>query len=85
MTPVSDRLTPALQEPVPVAKIYSILRIVAYIAGLAGMVLFVTARQSADAQPVRAAAGGALLILSFICFLGTYIIYLAIRLKRGRN
>ena len=66
-------------------KAYNILRIVAYIAGLAGMVLFVTARQSADAQPVRAAAGGTLLILSFICFLGTYAIYLAIRLKSGRN
>ena len=67
------------------ARYYNILRIVAYIAGLAGMTLFVTARQSAEPQNVRAAAGGILLILSFICFLGTYVIYLAVRLKRRRN
>ena len=66
-------------------KTYNILRIVAYIAGLAGMALFVTARQSAEPQSLRAAAGGILLILSFICFLGTYGIYLAVRLKRRGN
>jgi hypothetical protein len=63
-------------------KLYQILRVVAYIAGLAGMVLFVTARQSAEPQAMRAATGGSLLIVSFICFLCTYVIYLAIRLKR---
>ena len=67
------------------AKLYNILRIVAYIAGLAGMALFVTARQSAEPQTMRAAAGGILLIVSFICFLGTYVIYLAVRLNRHRN
>jgi cbb3-type cytochrome oxidase subunit 3 len=67
------------------ARIYNILRVVAYIAGLAGMVLFVTARQSAEPQTMRAAAGGILLIVSFICFLGTYAIYLAVRLRRNRN
>jgi hypothetical protein len=50
------------------ARIYNILRIVAYIAGLAGMVLFVTARQSAEPQTMRAAAGGILLIVSFVCY-----------------
>ena len=63
-------------------KLYNVLRIVAYIAGLAGMVLFVTARQSAEPHAMRAAAGGILLISSFICFLGTYVIYLAVRLKK---
>ena len=67
------------------AKLYNILRIVAYIAGLAGMVLFVTARQSAEPQTMRAAAGGILLIVSFICFLGTYAIYLAVQLGKHRN
>ena len=67
------------------ARIYSILRIAAYIAGLAGMVLFVTARQSAEPQTARAAIGGVLLILSFVCFLGTYVIYLAVRLGKRRN
>jgi len=66
-------------------KLYNILRIVAYIAGLAGMVLFVTARQSAEPQAMRAAAGGILLIASFICFMGTYVVYLAVRLNRHRN
>lgn len=67
------------------AKLYNIVRIVAYIAGLAGMALFVTARQSAEPQTMRAAAGGILLIVSFICFIGTYVIYLAVRLNRHRN
>jgi hypothetical protein len=67
------------------ARFYNILRIVAYVAGLVGMVLFMTARQSAEPQAMRAAAGGILLIVSFICFLGTYIIYLAVRLNRHRN
>jgi hypothetical protein len=67
------------------AKLYNILRIVAYIAGLAGMTLFVTARQSAEPQSLRAASGGILLILSFICFLGTYVVYLTVRLNRHRN
>lgn len=66
-------------------KIYSLFRIVAYVAGLAGMVLFVTARQSAEPQAMRAAAGGSLLIVSFICFLATYIIYLAVQLGKHRN
>jgi hypothetical protein len=66
-------------------RIYQILRIAAYIAGLAGMVLFVTARQSAEPQTVRAATGGALLIVSFICFLGTYVIYLAVQLGKHRE
>jgi hypothetical protein len=67
------------------ARIYNILRIVAYIAGLAGMVLFVTARQSAEPQTMRAAAGGILLIVSFVCFLGTYVIYVAVKLGKHRN
>jgi len=62
------------------AKLYNILRVVAYIAGLAGMVLFVMARQSAESQAMRAAVGGILLIVSFICFMGTYVIYLAVQL-----
>ena len=66
-------------------KTYNILRIVAYIAGLAGMVLFVTARQSAEPHAMRAATGGALLIVSFICFMGTYVIYLAVQLGKHRN
>lgn len=66
-------------------KTYSILRIAAYCAGLAGMVLFVTARQSADPQALRAAAGGVLLIVSFVCFIGTYVIYLAVQLGKHRN
>jgi len=67
------------------ARLYTILRIVAYIAGLIGMALFVTARQSAEPQSARAAAGGILLIVSFICFLGTYVIFLAIRLNKHGN
>lgn len=67
------------------AKLYNIFRLVAYIAGLAGMVLFVTARQSAEPQTMQAATGGILLIVSFICFLGTYVIYVAVRLNRRRN
>jgi hypothetical protein len=67
------------------AKLYNILRIVAYVSGLAGMVLFVTARQSAEPHAMRAAAGGILLIASFICFLGTYVIYVAVKLGRHGN
>lgn len=66
-------------------RIYNIFRIVAYIAGLAGMVLFVTARQNAEPQAMRTAAGGSLLIVSFICFLTTYVIYLAVQLGKHRN
>jgi hypothetical protein len=64
------------------ASLYTILRIVSYIAGLIGMVLFVTGQQSREPQSARIAAGGALLIVSFICFLGAYVTYLAIRLNR---
>ena len=63
-------------------KAYAILRIAAYIAGLGGMVLLVTARQSGAPQSAQAAAGGILLIGSFICFLGTYVIYMALRLQK---
>ena len=66
-------------------KLYNIIRIVAYITGLVGMVLFMTARQSAEPQSMRAAAGGILLITSFICFLGTYAIYLVVQLGKHRN
>jgi hypothetical protein len=66
-------------------KLYNIARITAYVAGLAGMVLFVTARQNAEPQSVRAAAGGILLIVSFVCFLGTYVIYLIVRMGKRRN
>jgi len=66
-------------------KAYQILRIAAYVAGLVGMVLFVTARQSAEPQGIRAAAGGILLIVSFVCFLATYFIYLAVQLGKRRN
>ncbi len=64
-------------------RIYTLLRLTAYATGLAGMALFVTARHDAKPQTVRAAAGGILLILSFLCFLGTYAIYLAVRLGKG--
>ena len=67
------------------ARLYTILRIVSYIAGIVGMLLFVTARQSAEPQTARAAAGVALLIVSFTCFLGAYVFYLAIRLNRRGN
>jgi hypothetical protein len=66
-------------------RLYTILRIVAYIAGLIGMALFVTARQSAEPQSLRAAVGGTLLMVSFGCFLGAYVVYLAIRLRGRRN
>jgi hypothetical protein len=65
-------------------KLYNILRVVAYITGLVGMVLFMTARQSAEPQATRATAGGILLITSFICFLGTYAIYMVVRLGKRR-
>ena len=66
-------------------RIYTNIRITAYEAALSGNVLFDTARQTAEPQTARAAAGGILLILSFLCFLGTYAIYLAVRLGKGRN
>lgn len=63
-------------------KAYFILRIAAYIAGLGGMILFVTARQRGAPQSAQAVAGGILLIGSFICFMGTYVIYMALRLQK---
>ena len=63
-------------------KAYNILRIAAYIAGLAGMVLFVTARQSAEPQTARAAVGGTLLIVSFACFMATYVIYVLHQVRK---
>ena len=65
--------------------LYTILRVIAYAAGLTGMVLFVTAQQGAEAQPIRATLGGGLLIASFVCFLATYVLYLIIRLGRLRK
>ena len=65
------------------AMAYNILRIVAYVAGLVGMLLFVTARQSAEPHAVRAAAGGVLLVLSFACFHGTYVIYMVHQARKS--
>jgi len=58
-----------------------ILRVMGYIAGLAGLILFTTGRQ--DASSMRALVGSSLLIAGFAAFLGSYVLYIMMRLRRG--
>lgn len=63
-------------------KLYTILRVVGYVAGLVGLLLFTTGRQGGPDHASRAAAGGILLLVAFAAFFGTYVIYVLNALSR---
>jgi hypothetical protein len=66
-------------------RLYTVLRLTGYTAGLIGMILFTLGRQSADPRGVMTIAGGALLLVSFMAFIGSYILYMLNQImRRGR-
>ena len=63
-------------------KTYWIARIVGYVAGAAGMALYMMARASVETRGRWAGLGAGLLILSFAGFFVSYALYLYVRLTR---
>lgn len=64
-------------------RLYGIFRIAGYAGGLAGLVLFTFGRQTAGAPAWMAPAGGVLIILSFMAFFASYVLFVLHRLMRG--
>ena len=59
---------------------YMIARAVGYAAGLLGLILFTLGRQ--DANPFRLKVGGGLLVVGFLAFFCSYVLFVAIRMQR---
>jgi hypothetical protein len=65
-------------------RLYTILRLAGYAAGLVGMILFTLGRQGAP-RGAMTVAGGSLLLASFLAFIGSYILYMLNQtMRRGR-
>jgi hypothetical protein len=65
--------------------VHGILRLLGYAAGLAGMILFTRGRQSSAPPGGMTGAGSALLVISFVAFIGSYIVHVINQLtRRGR-
>ncbi len=56
-------------------KLYFVARIAAYLFGLLGMILFTLGRRSVPINAHMTAIGAALLGLSFVCFMITYVAF----------
>ena len=56
-------------------KLYFIARVLGYISGLTGLILFSLGRHGANANPKTLAVGVSLIGISFLCFLVTYVVY----------
>ena len=56
-------------------KLYFIARIAAYVSGLIGMILFTLGRRSVPINAHMTAIGAALLGLSFVFFMITYVTF----------
>jgi hypothetical protein len=64
---------------------YTILRLTGYAAGLIGMILFILGRQDAEPRGAMTIAGAALLLVSFVAFIGSYVLYMLNQvMRRGR-
>ena len=63
-----------------IRKLYILCRVMGYLCGLAGVVLFTLGRQAAEPRSLMTLSGGVLLIACFACFLATYILYIVARL-----
>ena len=62
--------------------VYWAVRELGYIAGAAGLILFLLGRQSANPRGPMFVAGAALLIVSFAAFFLSYALYIFQRLSR---
>ncbi len=65
----------------PMRKLTILCRILGYLFGLSGLVLFTFGRQSLEPRSLMTMAGGVLLILSFVSFFATYTLYIVARLR----
>jgi hypothetical protein len=65
-------------------RLYITFRILGYLFGLSGLVLFTYGRQAVEPRSLMTMAGGVLLVLSFASFVATYVLAIASRL-RPRN
>lgn len=63
-------------------RAYTLFRLVGYVAGLAGLVLFAIGRQDAGSPAWMTPVGGALILLSFAAFFASYILFVLNRLMR---
>jgi len=63
-------------------KLYWATRIAGYVAGGVGLLLFVQGRQQAEPRNALFVTGATLLLVSFVAFLASYILYLCQRLSR---
>ncbi|MBP7830319.1 MAG: hypothetical protein KA248_10420 [Kiritimatiellae bacterium] len=63
-------------------KLYWATRVLGYVAGGTGMVLFVLGRQSAEPRGAMFTTGAILIIVSFAAFFLSYMLYIFRRLSR---
>ena len=63
-------------------KLYNVFRIIAYLAGFVGMILFTLGRQAGGNRAELTLSGGALLITSFVAFFCTYVLFMVNRMMR---
>lgn len=63
-------------------RLYVIFRIIAYLAGFVGMILFTLGRQADAGRTELTLSGGILLITAFMAFFCSYVLYILNRLMR---
>jgi len=62
-------------------KLYAIFRIGGYAGCLAGVILLLAGKRISPPNPTLSGAGGLLIIAGFLCFFGSYAIFLTLRLN----
>lgn len=62
--------------------LYWAIRVLGYVAGGTGLILFVTGRQGSDPRGPMFTTGAVLIIVSFAAFFVSYILYVYQRLSR---
>ncbi|HPF99090.1 MAG TPA: hypothetical protein PLE77_03415 [Kiritimatiellia bacterium] len=63
-------------------RLYVIFRVIAYLTGFVGMILFTLGRQADTGRTELTLSGGILLITAFVAFFCTYILYILNRLMK---
>ncbi|MFH0879853.1 MAG: hypothetical protein V2A34_09085 [Lentisphaerota bacterium] len=59
-----------------------ILRVAGYLGGLIGIILFTLGRQSGQPTSLQVTVGAILLLAGFVSFLGSYILFALLQMRR---
>ena len=63
-------------------KAYIFLRVLGYVSGALGLILFVIGSKSLPPRPEWQATGGILLIVMFCAFVVTYVLYMVSKMRK---